>query len=115
MINSTKKLKNQIDQIKNYIGRKHNIIYKGNFVKDINNNNDIYVIFKRLKKYAFTNGSVRQYLESQKYDCILALGYNHNKRRRALKPIPIPQSPIIIIFLNYFSIIHFINYSEFKF
>ena len=106
------------------IKKTNSIIYKGDFVKDINNNNnDFCVTFKRLKKYVFANGSVGQYWESQKYDCIVALVNNYitlsfqNDLSHNVEELwnPNPQSLIIIIILNYFSIIHFINYSEFKF
>ena len=70
----------QIDQIKTYIEQQHSVIFeKGDFVNDINNNNnDICITFRRLKTYTCTNGSVRQYWESKKYDCIVAWGYNNH-------------------------------------
>lgn len=74
--------KTEIEEIKNYIEKKHSIIYnKGDFKSDINNNNnDICVTFRRLKTYTCTNGAVRRYWESKEYVCIVSWGYdNHNK------------------------------------
>ena len=76
----TNKTINEINNIKNYIDQKHRVINEVSGTVNDNykgTDNDICIVFWKLKTFTCTNGAI-QYYDNQKYDCIVSWGYNNH-------------------------------------